>query len=125
MEKVAIIGAGVSGLTCGVCLAEAGYRTTILAKEAGQHTTSAAAGAIWYPYDVEPLAAAIGWSLQTYEMLFQLSSIPASGVSMIELRTFSRTAQIQIPDWAIALGAQLLPPSASSVGAEPTRAAGL
>ncbi|MGI8436237.1 MAG: FAD-dependent oxidoreductase [Chthoniobacterales bacterium] len=51
---MAIIGAGVSGLTCGVLFAEAGYRTRILTVEFGAGTTSAAAAAIWFPYDAEP-----------------------------------------------------------------------
>src|SRR6266704_693841 len=53
-RTVAIIGAGVSGLTCGIVLAEHGYRTAIFAKETGQQTTSGAAAAIWFPYHVEP-----------------------------------------------------------------------
>ena len=53
--QVAIIGAGVSGLTCGVVFAERGYHTTIFAEESGQQTTSAVAAAIWYPYDAEPV----------------------------------------------------------------------
>src|SRR6266478_70820 len=49
-KSVAIIGAGVSGLTCAVLFAERGYRTAIFAEEIGQRTTSAAAGALWFPY---------------------------------------------------------------------------
>ena len=49
-EAVAIIGAGVSGLTSGIMLAESGRRATILAAEHGTGTASAAAAAIWYPY---------------------------------------------------------------------------
>ena len=39
-------------------------------------------------------------------------ALPGSGVSMIELRQFSRTKEIQIPDWAIPLGAHPVIPSA-------------
>src|SRR6266550_390616 len=98
MKSVAVVGAGVSGLTCAVLFAEQGYRTAIFAEEIGQRTTSAAAGAIWYPYDVEPFD--VLWSLDTYNTLRLLADTPATGVSMIELRTFSRTGTIQIPDWA-------------------------
>jgi len=38
-RRIAIVGAGVSGLTCGVLFAERGYRTAIFAKETGQQTT--------------------------------------------------------------------------------------
>jgi D-amino-acid oxidase len=107
-QTVAIIGAGVSGLTCGVVFAERGYRTAIFAKEVGQQTTSGAAAAVWFPYDVEPVKKVIPWALATYEALVDLSRDPSAGVSMIELRQFSRTKEIQIPDWAIPLGARRL-----------------
>jgi D-amino-acid oxidase len=105
-KRVAIIGAGVSGLTCGVVFAERGYHTTILAEETGTHTTSAAAAAIWYPYDVEPATKVIAWALESYDVFRELSRDPRSGVSMIELRTFSRAGEIAIPLWATKLGAR-------------------
>ena len=104
-KPVAIIGAGVSGLTCAVLFAERGYRTAIFAEEIGQRTTSGAAGALWFPYDVEPADKVIPWALETYEALVDLARDPRSGVSMTELRQFSRTAEIKIPDWAHSLGA--------------------
>ncbi|HEX4708253.1 MAG TPA: FAD-dependent oxidoreductase [Candidatus Udaeobacter sp.] len=109
--NVAIIGAGVSGLTCGVLFAECGFRTAILAKEIGQQTTSGAAGAIWFPYDAEPAEKVIPWALATYETLMDLSRDSSTGVSMIEVRQFSRTGDIQISEWAIPLGARPLPSS--------------
>src|SRR5438270_3817873 len=115
MDRVAIIGAGVSGLTCGVVFAERGYQTAILAKETGQQTTSGAAAAIWFPYDAEPAERVIPWALRTFDVLSDLSRVPGTGVSIIELRQFSRTGQIQIPDWAIPLGAQAINPTLPSV----------
>ena len=114
-EHVGIVGAGVSGLTCAVIFAERGYCTSIFAEEIGLRTTSGAAAAIWSPYDAEPAAAVIAWSLQTFDILRKLSGTSGSGVSMIELRSFSRVGQWEIPAWAISLG-QLplrlsLPPS--------------
>ncbi len=105
MDRVAIIGAGVSGLTCGVVFAERGYRTAIFAKETGQQTTSGAAAAVWFPYDAQPAETVIPWALTTYDALVELSRDPSAGVSMIDLHQFSRTGEIQIPDWAIPLGA--------------------
>jgi len=107
-KSVAIAGAGVSGLTCAVVFAERGYRTAIFAVQMGSGTTSAAAGAIWYPYDAGPSDTTIGWALETYRALLDLTRDPRSGVSLIEQRTFSRTSKIEIPEWALPLGAREL-----------------
>jgi D-amino-acid oxidase len=116
-HRVAIVGAGVSGLTCGVVFAERGHRTAIFAKEIGQQTTSGAAGALWFPYDVEPANKVIPRALETFRTLINLARNSDSGVSMIELRQFSRTEEIQIPDWATALGAHAVIPSEVENGA--------
>jgi D-amino-acid oxidase len=121
-KSVAMIGAGVSGLTCGVLFAERGYRTAIFAEETGDRTTSAVAAAIWFPYDAEPADKVIVWALATYKTLVDLSRDPRTGVSMIEQRVFSRTGEIPIPDWAIPLGARRLnPPVIPSENASPAR----
>jgi len=110
-ERVAIVGAGVSGLTCGVVFAEGGFRTSIFAEEGGPRITSAAAGAIWFPYDAEPANAVIAWSLETFDILRELSETPSSGVSMLELRSFARAGELEIPPWAFSLGARQLAPA--------------
>jgi len=108
-QNVAIIGAGVSGLTCGVVFAEHGYRTVIFANDVGQQTTSSAAAAVWFPYHVEPAERVIPLALETYKVLFELARFPESGVSIIETRQFSRTGEIEIPKWASHLGAVVIP----------------
>jgi len=113
-HRVAIVGAGVSGLTCGVVFAERGHRTAIFAKELGQQTTSGAAAALWFPYDVEPANKVIPWALETFRTLIDLAGSAESGVSIVELRQFSRTGAIQIPDWALPLGGRSLPSSIMS-----------
>lgn len=118
-ERIAIVGAGVSGLTCGVLFAEHGYRTAIFAKETGRQTTSGAAAALWFPYHVEPAERVIPLALDTYQVLVDLARVPESGVSIIESRQFLRTGKIEIPDWAIPLGASVIPtPSVMSSGVE-------
>ena len=118
-HRVAIVGAGVSGLTCGVLFAEHGYRTAICAEETEQRTTSAAAAAIWYPYDAEPVDAVIAWALKTYKVLVDLSREPRTGVSIMELRQLSRTGEAQIPNWAVPLGGRALDASALAPGVYP------
>jgi D-amino-acid oxidase len=99
-QRVAIVGAGVSGLTCAVLFAEAGFETSIFAAEIGDRTNSAAAAAIWYPYDVGPGAKVVPWALISYGRFLELSRDPETGVSLIELRVFSRAGAITPPEWA-------------------------
>ncbi len=99
-KSVAIIGAGVSGVTCGVVFAERGFRTAIFAERIGQRTTSGAAAALWFPYDAQPADKVIPWALATYKVLVDLVQDVRSGVSMIELRQYCRAGKIPIPDWA-------------------------
>jgi D-amino-acid oxidase len=89
--------------------AERGYRTAIFAKETGRQTTSSVAAAVWFPYHVEPAERVIPLALETCQALFDLARFPESGVSMIESRQFLRTGEIEIPDWAIPLGASVIP----------------
>ncbi len=60
--RVLVIGAGVTGLTVGVRLAEAGYDTHVLARELPLETTSSVAAAIWYPYLAQPFDRVLGWA---------------------------------------------------------------
>src|SRR6202011_3637257 len=113
-RRVAVVGAGVSGLTCGVLFAEGGFGTAIFAEQIGQQTTSGAAAALWFPYNAEPATKVIPWALATYKVLVDLAKDPRGGVSMIELRQYCRTGEIQMPDWAHSLGASVIS-TASSV----------
>jgi D-amino-acid oxidase len=99
-QRVAIVGAGVSGLSSAVLFAEAGYETAIFADEIGDETNSAAAAAMWYPYDVGTGAQIISWALASYERFVELARQPETGVSITELRVFSRLGPITPPDWA-------------------------
>jgi D-amino-acid oxidase len=99
-RRVAIIGAGVSGLTCAITLAESGFDTATLAEQIGDRTDSAAAAAIWYPYDVGSGCDVVPWALLSYGRFLELARNPQSGVSLVELRVFSRVGPIDPPDWA-------------------------
>ncbi|HVF71245.1 MAG TPA: FAD-dependent oxidoreductase [Chthoniobacterales bacterium] len=99
-RQVAIIGAGVSGLTCAAVLAEQGYEAAVLASETGDQTNSAAAAAIWYPYDVGPGELVVPWALISYGRFCEIARDPGSGVSLVEQRVFSRLGPISPPAWA-------------------------
>ncbi|WP_306207870.1 FAD-dependent oxidoreductase [Actinoplanes sp. RD1] len=65
---VVVIGAGVSGLTTGVLLAENGLRVLVRTNKPPLRTTSAAAGAMWDPTLAEH--AAVGeWGIRTLRVL--------------------------------------------------------
>ena len=113
-RRVAIVGAGVSGLTCAVVFAENGFEVAILAEQVGDRTDSSAAAAIWYPYDVGSGSDVVPWALVSYGRFMELTRNPHSGVSVVELRVFSRLGPIDPPDWAQlfatrALGANDIP----------------
>src|SRR2546423_7360243 len=99
-HRVAVVGAGISGLTCAVVFAESGFETAIFADEIGDETNSAAAAAIWYPYDVGSGADIVPWALISYGRFLELARCSDSGVSVIELRVFSRLGPITPPEWA-------------------------
>jgi D-amino-acid oxidase len=115
-RRVAIAGAGVSGLTSAILFAENGFATSVLAEEIGDRTNSAAAAAIWYPYDVGPGADVVPWALISYGRFLELARDPRTGVSMVALRVFSRDGPLAPPPWAQpfatrALGAGEIPAS--------------
>lgn len=56
-ERIAVIGAGVIGLSIAHELAAAGRDVTVLADLEPLETTSATAGAVWFPYAAERSAA--------------------------------------------------------------------
>lgn len=78
-----VIGAGVSGLTVAVVLAERGIPTTIWSAEPPELTTSLAAGAVWGPYLVEPADKVERWSLTTLDILKSLATDEATGVHLV------------------------------------------
>ncbi len=79
---VAVVGAGVIGLSAGLRLLEAGLAVTVYAAESTPGTTSDVAGAYWYPYGVAACERVERWARATYGELERLAEDPATGVSM-------------------------------------------
>lgn len=92
---VAIIGSGVSGLTCGIRLRESGYAVTIFARELAPHTTSSVAGAFWLPYLAFPQDRALAWGRVSLATFQHLAQDPDTGVS---LTTFREVSTQPMPD---------------------------
>ncbi|MCB9637615.1 MAG: FAD-dependent oxidoreductase [Myxococcales bacterium] len=82
---IAVVGAGVSGLSCAILLQEAGAQVTILSKAPTHQTTSAKAAAIWFPFEAQPQDRVNAWSLRSWQIFEQLSAQPETGVSFLEL----------------------------------------
>jgi D-amino-acid oxidase len=80
---VLVVGAGVSGLTTGICLAEAGVRAVIQAAALPARTTSSVAGAIWGPHLVEDSPRATQWRRDTLAVLRDLAGEPGTGVRIV------------------------------------------
>jgi D-amino-acid oxidase len=82
---VIVVGSGVIGLTTAVLLAEGGSRVRVWTREPAEMTTSAVAGALWWPYRIEPLAAAREWALHSLAVYTELAArAEETGVRMVE-----------------------------------------
>lgn len=77
---VLVVGAGVSGLTTAICLAESGARVLIRAATPPGQTTSSVAGAIWGPHLVEESGRVDRWGRETLAALRELAADPAAAV---------------------------------------------
>ncbi|HLL83248.1 MAG TPA: FAD-dependent oxidoreductase [Longimicrobium sp.] len=80
MAEVLVIGGGVSGLSCGVRLREAGLAVTLCTREPPHRTTSSVAAAVWYPYKAWPEELVGRWAAETYGELLGLARVEGSGV---------------------------------------------
>ncbi|MET8975520.1 FAD-dependent oxidoreductase [Streptomyces sp. NPDC004539] len=85
MERdVVIVGGGVVGLTTGVVLAERGWRVRVWTRDDVAGTTSAVAGALWWPYHIEPQVSARAWALESLDVFRELAARGEGGVRMAE-----------------------------------------
>jgi D-amino-acid oxidase len=84
VTDVVVVGGGVSGLTTAVVLAERGHRVRLWSREPAAATTSAVAGALWWPYRIEPEALVGDWALETLREYEELSAEPGeTGVRLV------------------------------------------
>jgi len=100
---ILVIGAGVSGLTTAICLAEAGSDVTVAAADLPLLTTSAAAGAVWGPHLVGMDERVARWGRLTLDRLTEMADDPATGVRLATGIAASRTGQSGPIDWVTAM----------------------
>ncbi|MEV6968846.1 FAD-dependent oxidoreductase [Hamadaea sp. NPDC051192] len=100
-KRIAVVGAGVIGLTSAIVLAEDGFDVTVYAEQI-PGATSLAAGASWGPYLVQPYDRVQTWAAHTLAVLTEHADQPQYGVSMLSGIEASRNAAV-LPAWAAAL----------------------
>jgi D-amino-acid oxidase len=100
--EIVVIGAGVVGLTTAGVLQEAGHPVRVVSADRPERTTSAAAGAVWYPFAVGPPEAVNRWARATRAWLLALArDVPEAGVDVITVRECATDARR--PWWAEAI----------------------
>ncbi|MFE5965911.1 FAD-dependent oxidoreductase [Streptomyces sp. NPDC056463] len=83
-DDVIMVGGGVIGLTTALTLAERGLRVRVWSRDAVTGTTSAVAGALWWPYRIEPAHEVAGWSLESLRVYEKLAGdAAATGVRIV------------------------------------------
>lgn len=84
-DEIIVVGGGVIGLTTAVVLAERSRRVRVWTRDPVERTTSAVAGALWWPYRIEPVAQARRWALRSLDVYEELTGQPeVTGVRMVE-----------------------------------------
>lgn len=81
--QITVVGAGVIGLTTALSLEEHGHEVRIVAAATGPLTTSAVAGAVWFPYRAGPPDKVAAWAAHTRAWLEQLAADPDAGIDVL------------------------------------------
>ncbi len=100
---VLVIGCGVSGLTTGLLLQEAGHRVSIWAKTLPPYTTSNAAAAVWHPFRVNPPDKVARWGAEAFRQFEGLLDVPESGVIRAPVLE-QRQERAEDPPWTGVVG---------------------
>lgn len=80
-----MVGGGVSGLTTASVLAGRGHRVRVWSAQPAAATTSAGAGALWWPYRIEPQDRVGDWSLASLRWYEELAARPQeTGVRLVD-----------------------------------------
>nr|WP_152889903.1 FAD-dependent oxidoreductase [Streptomyces adustus] len=89
-------------MTTAVVLAESGRRVRVWTRDPVERTTSAVAGALWWPYHIEPVASARAWALRSLEVYEELAERPGTtGVRLVD-GVLGETALDEVAGWASA-----------------------
>jgi glycine/D-amino acid oxidase-like deaminating enzyme len=82
MSRIAIIGAGISGMSTASQLVQKNYQITIYAKAFSPNVTSDRAAAFWFPYHIRNDRRGILWCQRSYEQYRKLAEENGAGITM-------------------------------------------
>lgn len=83
-SDVLVVGGGIIGLTTALVLAEGGHQVGLWTRDPVGRTTSAAAGALFWPYRIEPVDRIGVWMEQSLSRYEQLAEQPdRTGVRIV------------------------------------------
>jgi D-amino-acid oxidase len=82
---ILILGGGVSGLTTGLRLLEAGHRVRIWTRDWPSATTSSVAAAIWYPYKAYPEDKVTAWGAEAFRVFASLAAVEDAGILLADV----------------------------------------
>jgi D-amino-acid oxidase len=132
--NITVVGAGVIGLSTALVLEERGHDVRVVAAGTEEATTSAVAGACWFPYRAGPPDRVAAWAAETRRWLDTLIADPDAGVVPLtgyEITAESATTpQPPRPWWAAHIAVDLTPAPVAgapvawryqSAGIEPAR----
>jgi D-amino-acid oxidase len=116
-SDVIVVGGGVIGLSTAVELAERGLRVRVWTRDPVERTTSAVAGALWWPYHIEPKVSARAWALRSLEVYERLAERPGeTGVRLVD-GVMGETDLADVEGWAAGRLAGLRRATAREYGA--------
>ncbi len=99
-KKIAVAGAGISGMSSAWLLVNNGYDVTIFAKAFSPDITSNKAAAFWFPYHIRNDYRGITWCQTSYNAYKAFAEDAATGVCMRLLKKVIPTGETeQEPIW--------------------------
>jgi D-amino-acid oxidase len=130
--KITVVGAGVIGLTTALTLEEHGYDVCVVSIATDEATTSAVAGACWFPYRAGPPERVAAWAVQTRAWLEALAADPTAGIAAITGYEITTDEGLEPPRpwWAVSIDVARAPAPVTgaplawryqSLGIEPAR----
>ena len=100
---VVVLGAGVTGLTSAVRLAESGLRVLVLTADEPARTVSRVAAAVWYPTRTAEDPRVLRWARHTFDELMTQAGSGIPGTAPRPTRMLLRNPVTGAPWWSAAV----------------------